>query len=57
MLELAVHIVESKKGKFEPEKFEDEEADSKTALKGSEEAAGQAGGKADRAAEKSRIEA
>jgi non-homologous end joining protein Ku len=24
MLELAVHIVESKKGKFEPEKFEDE---------------------------------
>jgi DNA end-binding protein Ku len=24
MLELAVHIVESKKGRFEPEKFEDE---------------------------------
>lgn len=24
MLDLAVHIVESKKGKFEPEKFEDE---------------------------------
>jgi DNA end-binding protein Ku len=24
MLELAVHIVETKKGKFEPEKFEDE---------------------------------